>query len=47
MMFEFDAHKDKRVFDNHNDQSYQESQNNIAENALIMALLDSATGWQN
>ena len=46
MMFEFDAHKEKKVFDNHNDQ-YQESQRNVRDNALFMALLDTATGWQN
>lgn len=47
MMFEFDAHKEKKVFDNHNDQYYQASQRNDQDNALIMALLDNATGWQN
>lgn len=47
MMFEFDAHKDHKAFDNHNDQYYKESQKNVQDNALIMALLDNAYGWQN
>ena len=47
MMFQFDAHKDDHVFDNHNDKQYQDSQDYYDNNALLMALLDTAAGWQN